>query len=306
MIVIAGLAALLAAATLAAFFGKFWWPLDLVANFRPQLGVSLAAVAVLCFLAKRTRIGWVALVAGLVNLGLVAVLFVPNPAGSAPSGDEIRVLSFNLFAQNESYPQVIEYIRQTGADVVFLHEASLPWDETLAAADLGYRIVRTHTDTIFGSLVLVKGEATVEGFGFGRREPRAAAVSYVTESGVAVAILGIHPLAPVTSDWAGLRDAQFRFAETWAAEQAGPAIVTGDFNATPWSYVFRRFELNDSERGFGLQPSFPATRNLLLRVPIDHLLHSDHLVVLDRVLGPALGSDHFPLVVDLALVAPPA
>jgi endonuclease/exonuclease/phosphatase (EEP) superfamily protein YafD len=38
-----------------------------------------------------------------------------------------------------------------------------------------------------------------------------------------------------------------------------------------------------------------------MRVPIDHLLHSDTLSVVDRRLGPAMGSDHFPLIVDLQL-----
>ncbi len=81
----------------------------------------------------------------------------------------------------------------------------------------------------------------------------------------------------------------------------------GDFNATPWSYPFRRLvgetDLTNSQRGFGLDASFPADNSVLIRVPIDHLLHNDGLVVIDRRLGPPLGSDHFPLVVDLAVVA---
>ena len=50
--------------------------------------------------------------------------------------------------------------------------------------------------------------------------------------------------------------------------------------------------------------TFPATGglwSLLLRVPIDHLVHTPDLVVVDRRLGPPLGPDHFPLVVDLAV-----
>jgi endonuclease/exonuclease/phosphatase (EEP) superfamily protein YafD len=57
--------------------------------------------------------------------------------------------------------------------------------------------------------------------------------------------------------------------------------------------------LRNSQIGFGLQPTFPASSIGVLRVPIDHLLHSQDLRVRDRRLGPALGSDHFSLIVDL-------
>ncbi len=81
--------------------------------------------------------------------------------------------------------------------------------------------------------------------------------------------------------------------------------MTGDFNSTPWSWPVRRLlsstDLLNSQVGFGLQPSFSAETNLLLRVPIDHLFHSPALEVTDRQLGPPLGSDHFPLIVDLQL-----
>jgi endonuclease/exonuclease/phosphatase (EEP) superfamily protein YafD len=111
-------------------------------------------------------------------------------------------------------------------------------------------------------------------------------------------------LAPTSEERAGLRDAQLGFAADWAAEQEGAFLVVGDLNASPWSWPFRRLvadgSLRNSQIGFGLQPSFPATSNVLLRVPIDHLLHSDALIVTNRRLGEPLGSDHFPLLVDLA------
>ena len=46
--------------------------------------------------------------------------------------------------------------------------------------------------------------------------------------------------------------------------------------------------------------SFHA-RYAVARWPLDHLFHSDHfrLVCLER--GPAYGSDHFPILVELAL-----
>jgi endonuclease/exonuclease/phosphatase (EEP) superfamily protein YafD len=58
--------------------------------------------------------------------------------------------------------------------------------------------------------------------------------------------------------------------------------------------------LRDSQLGFGVQPSFP-TFSWAIRIPIDHCLVSPEVVVLDRKLAPSVGSDHFPVMVELAL-----
>lgn len=72
---------------------------------------------------------------------------------------------------------------------------------------------------------------------------------------------------------------------------------------TPWGQPFRellsRTGLQDTERDFGLQRSYPM---LLQVIPIDHCLVSSHFVALDRHLGPNVGSDHYPLIVELALL----
>jgi endonuclease/exonuclease/phosphatase (EEP) superfamily protein YafD len=57
-------------------------------------------------------------------------------------------------------------------------------------------------------------------------------------------------------------------------------------------------KLKDSEQGFGPQPSW-STEMLIPFVPIDHFLVSNDIEVLNRVLGPNLGSDHLPVYVDL-------
>ena len=81
-------------------------------------------------------------------------------------------------------------------------------------------------------------------------------------------------------------------------------MVLGDLNATAWCYAFRRFlretGLKDSARGWGYQATWP-TGFLPLRIPIDHCLLSPDLKVLNRRIGPNVGSDHFPLTVELAL-----
>ena len=82
--------------------------------------------------------------------------------------------------------------------------------------------------------------------------------------------------------------------------------MTGDFNASTWSRGFALVgdpaDLINSQRGFGVQPSWPAG-NPLVGIPIDHLIHSRELTTIDRHLGESLGSDHFPLIVTIGWAA---
>src|SRR5262245_25992548 len=89
-----------------------------------------------------------------------------------------------------------------------------------------------------------------------------------------------------------------------AANVTGPVIMLGDFNCTPWSPAFAELEarsrLRNSQLGFGTNPTWP-TYLPGMQLPIDHCLLSASLVAVDRFVGPAFGSDHYPLVVDVGV-----
>jgi len=85
----------------------------------------------------------------------------------------------------------------------------------------------------------------------------------------------------------------------------GPLIVAGDFNDLAWSYTTKLFQrlsgLLDPHIGRGFYPTFHA-RYPPLRWPLDHAFHSEHLAFVElRRLG-AGGSDHFPMLLELAVV----
>jgi endonuclease/exonuclease/phosphatase (EEP) superfamily protein YafD len=308
VIVIAISAVALAVMSLAAFLGRWIWWLDVLANFRAQYVVGLAVLGLIVVLSRWRKTGYAVLGVALVNLLVVLPLYLGSPAKATVEASAIRVMSFNLLSTNERYPEVIEYIESVDPDLILLHEASRPWEVAMEAAELDYQIIRPRSeDLIFGTLVLVKGDAVeAVSYGFAASSARAVELTYTPEGWTTtLSILGTHPLAPTDRERADLRDAQLGFAGEWASDRNGAVIVVGDFNATPWSWPFRRLmdsaDLQNSQKGFGLQPTFSAESNLLLRVPIDHLLHSPALEVTDRDLGPRLGSDHFPLLVDLQL-----
>lgn len=306
MILLVVFALALALISVSAFLGRWVWWLDVAANFRAQYVVALALLGLLIAMSRWRKTGYAILAVALVNLIAVLPLFVGSPADPSPEANDLRVMSYNLLSTNESYSTVIEYIQTIDPDLVLLHEASRPWEVAVESAELDYQIIRPRSDElIFGTLVLVKGEdVEAVSYGFASAAPRAVSVEFVPDGwNRPVTALGIHPLAPTDEERAALRNAQIGFAADWAAGQTGAFLVAGDFNATPWSWSFRRLldegELHNSQVGFGLQPSFSTESNLLLRVPIDHLVHSASLEVTGRHLGPAMGSDHFPLIVDL-------
>jgi len=299
----------LALVSLGAFLGRWVWWLDVLANFRPQYVVGLAVLGLVVTMSRWRKTGYAILGVALVNLVAVLPLYIGAPAEARVGAETIRVMSFNLLSTNESFSDVIEYIETVNPDLVLLHEASRPWEVAIESAALDYQVVRARSDDlIFGTLVLARGEGLeAVSYGFAAASPRAVGLSYTPPGWTGdLAVLGTHPLAPTDHERADLRDAQIGFAAEWASEQTGAFLVVGDLNSTPWSAPFRRLvaaELHNSQEGFGLQPTFPATSNLLLRVPIDHLLHSDALEVTARHLGPPLGSDHFPLIVDLQVAS---
>jgi endonuclease/exonuclease/phosphatase (EEP) superfamily protein YafD len=298
-------AVLVAVISLASFAGAWVWWLDVLANFRAQYLVILALLGLVILASRWRRTGMAILGVALVNGIFIAPLFVGSPGEPVAGAPEVRVMSYNLLSTNESYNEVIEYVEATTPDIVLLHEASRPWEVAMGSSGLDYQLVRGRSDNlIFGTLVLARQTVDAVSFGFAEGDGRAIALSYQPEGWpVPVKILSSHPVAPTNGERAALRDAQLGFAAEWAGRQDGAYLVVGDLNASPWSSPFRGLvsegALRNSQLGFGLQPSFSANTIFPLRVPIDHLLHSDDLRVRDRRLGPSMGSDHFPLVVDL-------
>lgn len=288
--------------TVAGFLGAVWWGFDLASHFRLQYIALLVPV-----LAVLVGVRWrrTALAAGLalaVNLALVVPLYLPQRVEPHGSGT-LEILSFNVTASNPERASVLEYLGASRADIIFLHESSTDWEDALSRSDLPYRMVSAREPgSVFGTLALVGDDAVANVIPLG--DFGQLSIEVITDlDGTPVKVLGTHPLSPVTSARAAARDEQLRIIGGWAALQDVPVIVTGDFNASTWSRGFALVtgaaDLLNSQRGFGVQPSWPAGYPLA-GIPIDHLVHSRELVTVDRYLGESLGSDHFSLFVTVA------
>jgi endonuclease/exonuclease/phosphatase (EEP) superfamily protein YafD len=118
-------------------------------------------------------------------------------------------------------------------------------------------------------------------------------------------VIGTHPPPPLDKSDSEHRNHQFADLARFVASLDGPVLLLGDLNTTSWSPYFQkllaRTGLRDSRLGFGIQPSWPSGYPIF-RVPIDHALVSSEIKVQNRKLGPEIGSDHLPVVLDFSIV----
>jgi endonuclease/exonuclease/phosphatase (EEP) superfamily protein YafD len=303
-----------AAATAATCLGLLgdrpWW-LDLMAHFRLQYAVLLLPAWGIMLVARRW---WSAGAFGLawaVNVGLLLPLWVAPPPPEGVAGPSLRLVTFNVLRSNPQTTEVAEWLANQEADVILVEEVDRRWVDRLDAVLRDHRRLPTPTlrpDNFGIAVYLRHGLATqaVQTTADPADRPRITAT--LDLAGRAVRVVGIHTLPPVSRRASELRARQLAEAGRLADSDDEPIVLAGDFNATPWSAPLRRLRadtgLRDSARGFGHRGTWPDGLWWTGMIPIDHVLISPHWRVDGRRVGPALGSDHRPIVIDLTLMQP--
>jgi len=286
--------------SVAGFGGGFSWVLDLV--------VVLAILSLILLLMRHHRLAVVSGLFALMNLGLVLPLYWGAPRPSYHSLSTARAMMLNVNTANTDYAAVLAVIERYSPDFLYLEEVDQRWMIALKRLDATYphSISDPRSDNFgvafFSRYPFVASEILQLG--------PAGIPSVLVRSSIAgreFFILGTHPLPPTSAAYAALRDIQLVELSGIVKRLDAPVLLLGDLNATPWSYPFKRLlrdsALIDGSRGFGLQPTWPAGMFPLL-VPIDHCLHSPAIQVVRKEVGPAVGSDHYPVVVEFALRGP--
>lgn len=303
LLVAAGVA--VSASTLLGFAGRYWWAFDLLSHFQVQYLLGISAVIVLLILARRPRAAVLFVLCAAVNLYLIAPYYVSGAQANSATSPAFRALTLNVNSANTNYDLVAQLVRNNNLDIVLLTEVTPEWARALAELDAGYayRKGEPREDT-FGIVLYSKlplHECSVVYLGAARAPSITAEIEV---GGERVALVGTHPLPPVSNEYSRFRNDQILALANHLRATPGPKILLGDLNTSPWSYWFRRLVgetgLKDSSLGRGIRPTWP-TDSILFRIPLDYCLVSEGIVVKDCRIGPNIGSDHFPLIVDLAL-----
>lgn len=290
-----------------AFLAPFGWPFELACHFALQYAVCLLAVALAAALFKMPRHALVCGVLGLWNLGQVLWSVRPAPE-SAGGGPEASLIVFNVHTANGRFEAVEDYLLARAPDAVVLLEVSPRWWIGLDRLRKAYpHALDEQRGDNFGIAVLSKTPLDEARFVLLSPIEVPSIVARLKVGGRPLTLVATHPVPPASAYLAADRDTHLAALPGLVREQAGPVVLAGDLNATPWSPVFRKLlaetGLVDSRRGFGVHATWP-TAIPFARIPLDHVLVSPGVKVLSRSVGDPLGSDHAPVEVRLALPRP--
>ncbi|MEO0406597.1 MAG: endonuclease/exonuclease/phosphatase family protein [Cyanobacteria bacterium P01_A01_bin.135] len=289
------------------------WPhyLELLSHFQVQyLAVSLVLLVTLLSFNRQLPF-WLGLFCCVALAMPVVSWYVPDP-GRSPEASDLRVLVANLNAKNQRYELVSELVAQQEPDLAVFMEVDLDWQTQLDASIALPHTYREPTRSSAGVAIYSRYPLIAA-----RRSNPTPEHSVFTElevKGERLLLAVTHPLPPTNERWFRSRNRQLSRLAQDLQTTTGPTLLVGDFNATMWSPYYRRFarqtNLQNARQGFGILPSWPTQRSfkpisgplaLLLSIPIDHCLHSTGLEVVNIELGGFTGSDHRPLIVDLAI-----
>jgi len=280
---------------------RFWWGFEIFSHFRLQYLAFALLLLVLAFARGHLGLGVLLMATMAVNAWPLLPAFVRPAKVPEAAGPDFVLLNINVEARNTEHDRVLKRIRESGADAVALIELSPALDARLGElADLYPHRVSVPGAGNFGLAVLSRHplrDAVTFELG------QVPAIEAVVETpGRALRLVAIHTRPPVGAALARTRNEQLRALAERVRAIDGPLLVCGDFNLSPYSPWFGRFETESgtlsARRGFGLGISWPATLPLL-GTPIDHCFLRGPLAAVEVARMAATGSDHYPVRVTL-------
>lgn len=281
------------------------WLFELMTHFRVQMAVVMVplAVALLC----RRRSPWSIAFTVFAASAVWSVASIATPSSQPEPGSSVlRLMSANVLLVNSHFDEFIQLVEDVDPDLLLVVEYTKQWDAKLASIRDAYpfaeRYPRTHGFgmALFSKRPLhnVQAESLLDYFD-------APSISCeVDVDGKRLSVVALHAISPLSSFRFDARNEQYVVLARKLGIATSARVVFGDFNATTWSPFIADFlrstGLRDSRQGFGLQPTWPQF-SWPMRIPIDHAFVSPQIHVHDRWVERDIGSDHFPIVVDVSV-----
>jgi endonuclease/exonuclease/phosphatase (EEP) superfamily protein YafD len=290
-------AVLLCLALVFGFLDRHFAAADSFSHFRLHLLALLVLTALGLSMFRAWR--WVVpvfLAAPVITLH--AVLLQWPEFRTIPSGQNIRLVQFNSLFNNPKPDFSANWILQQEPDVVSLQEVSkksgvivdtlksrLPHSVVCKFAAVGGVAVVSRYPIVQSNCVEGQGLVWVQ----------------VSIEGKLLTVASLHLHWP----WPYRQWQHIDRLRPDLSAMPRPIVLAGDFNAAPWSGAVQKIAVATNTK---VVPGLRLTLRMgapplgpIGFVPIDHILISEEIFDRSVKRGPAIGSDHHPVVVDLVL-----
>ncbi len=292
------LAVLLASATLAfGFLDRQLAVADSFSHFRLHfLGLLvLVAFGLLFFRAWR----WVLPVFLLAPVvWLHAVILEWPEIYTLPLGHNVRLVQFNALFKNPKPNFSADWILQQTPDLVTLQEVSKQSGVIIDA------LKRQLPYSVLCKFATVGGVAVVSRYPIvqsGCIEGQGLVWIQVSIEGKLLTVASLHLHWP----WPYRQWQQIERLKPALESMPKPILLAGDFNAAPWSGAVQKIAVPTDTK---VVPGHRLTLRMgpppfgpIAFMPIDHILIPEKTHVRSIKRGPAIGSDHHPVVTDIVL-----
>ncbi len=286
--------------------GSWSWWLDLFSHFRLQ-HLAVSVVALVWFAWRRHRMGsGFALATLLLNAALLIFTGWPLSNDRIMPGARLRVVSLNVLTSNHRKNDALAFLRSSNADVIFAMEVDAAWVAALQP------LTKSHPHHLI--------EPREDNFGvalYSKLPPHElrlldvgsiglpSVMAKMTHEGESFTLIATHPLPPTSAENSALRDEQLRDIAKVASSLSGPVLLIGDLNVTPSSHGMNILRNNSALDFHSTQHPWSPTwqTGTPFAISIDHALTTLPLVITARTVGPDVGSDHLPLLVEVGILS---
>lgn len=216
-------------------------------------------------------------------------------------GPRLKVITYNWLGEDHDRSDAYDWIAGQNPDILAIQEIS---GHEPGVAERLFKQFPFHTRPapdliIFSKFPMSNEHAT-------RVEDHAIVVAKIDVGAQGLTIWGVHPSTLRSSTELAARNYYLSTLADLVPRDQSPVLMLGDFNATRWDPYFSalvsRTGLHEEPFLVPL-PTRMGIRSGLPQVgsPIDHILTNSGSTLTDCTTGPAMGSDHRPLVCYLTL-----
>jgi len=277
---------------------------ELFSHFRLQYFV-VSILLVLVFAAlKDPKFSLALLMIAIFNGVFIVNWYLPVKSESG-GGQSLKLMHANVLARNDQYQKLLDLVTEEDPDMVFLQEINNDWLAGITSLISEYPYYYTEPRAgNFGIAVYSKlpfdSVFHVDSPPLGY--PTITATMSIGDKDIT--LISSHPTIPLGKKSHSERNEQLESLAEQIQSADTQVVLLGDFNTSVWDLRYRNLErstgLLNARRGFGVLPTWPTFMPLAM-IPIDHVLVSKSIGVIDMRTGNGIGSDHLPLIVTLSL-----